>query len=65
MNFSKVVITRLSELNMSKKKLAEAIGFSHSHLINLISGNRGWSEETINNVCKALNLVIKFEEKVS
>jgi hypothetical protein len=65
MNFSKTVVIRLHELRMTRKKLSELTKISNGYLAHLINGERRWNEASINKVCEVLNLVIKFEEKVS
>jgi len=65
MNFSKVVIERMNQLCISRYELSKKTNLSYSFISDLIKRRRRWNEDTIDKVCEALSLVIKFEEKAS
>lgn len=61
MNFSEVVKEALVQKNMKNAELARKVGHSPQYISDLLSGARRWNEDTINKVCDALNLTIKYE----
>ncbi len=63
MNFSKIVVSRLFELQMTRIELAEKTGISTSYIAQLLKGKKRWNEDTIVKICNVLKLEIKFVEK--
>lgn len=63
MNFSRVVKQTLNKTGLKPSDLARLTGYSSTYIYDLISGERRWNEVSIDKVCKALGLKIKYEPK--
>ena len=61
MDFSKVVVYRLIETRMSRKKLSELTGINYHTLNQYIQNRNDWQQSKINKVAKALGLKITIE----
>lgn len=60
-SFSEVVKKVAASKGIKNKELARMTGYSSQHISDLLSGERRWNEDSINKVCTALDLKIKFE----
>ena len=63
MSFSETVKRILWERDMNPSELARKIGHSPQYVHDLIKGEKRWNEDTINKVCKALDLEITVAQK--
>lgn len=61
MEFTEAVKEAMSQQNIKNSELARLVGHSPQYIRDLLSGERRWNEDTINKVCVALNIKIKFE----
>lgn len=62
MNFSSIVKATMKQKKMSYAELARLTGYSSQYISDLVSGERRWNEDTINKVCTALDISIKYEK---
>ncbi|MFS1511848.1 helix-turn-helix domain-containing protein [Chengkuizengella sp. SCS-71B] len=60
MNFSKTIKKYLNERELNASDLARMTGYSPQYIHDLLKGDRRWNENTIDKVCDALKLEIKF-----
>lgn len=60
MNFSEAVKKKMSLENIRNSELARITGYSSQYISDLLSGERRWNEDTINKVCGALGIEIKY-----
>jgi transcriptional regulator with XRE-family HTH domain len=62
-DFTKAVKKEIEKRNMTKRNLADAAGISEQYLGELLLGQKRWNATSINKVCAALNIAIKFVSK--
>jgi len=60
MDFSKIILSRAREIDMSLSDLARHIGISPQHMSNLVKGRKRWNETTMTRACEALDLKMDF-----
>ncbi|MDT8901879.1 helix-turn-helix domain-containing protein [Anaeroselena agilis] len=60
MNFTKVVKTRMKELDINITALAGRMGYSINYISDLLKGDRRWNETTMAKACEVLKLEARF-----
>lgn len=61
MNFSEHVSKALLIRGLKKSDLARLAGYSLTHISDLLRGERRWNEKSIEKVCTALGLEIRYQ----
>lgn len=60
MDFSRIVKQRMAELSVTNSELARRSGYSPQYISDLLSGDKRWNETTMNKVCEALGIEVRF-----
>lgn len=60
-DFSEYVKKVMKDKHIRNADLARSTGYSPQYISDLLSGERRWNEDTINKVCNALGIAIKYE----
>lgn len=64
MNFSEKVKETMVLKKIKNAELARMVGHSPQYISDLLSGDRRWNEDTINKVCSALSIEVKYEIQI-